>query len=100
MKPGRGAAAPRLFQRKGRPMKNRNPSVHSSLLALVGGYMLYITWHLLREQGDTGMAPGIRTLFMILFAAAGIGTLVYAGWIWKKDQEKQKEEREEKGKEK
>ncbi len=75
-------------------MDKRNPNIHSSLLALVGGYLLYLSWSLLQDYraGSDGMPPWAQILFTILFAAAGIAILIYAGWVWKKGQKKKEEE--------
>lgn len=72
-----------------------NHNTHSILLALVGGYMLYIAWELISRMrsGSDEMAPAAAMTFGILFAAAGIAVIFYAWKVWKdgKTREKQSE---------
>ncbi len=65
-------------------MNNRN--IHSILLALVGGYMLYGGYHLLENMrsGKDEMSPALYAVLIALFALAGAGVLVYAWIVWRK----------------
>lgn len=63
-------------------MKKNNYQAHATMLAVVGGYMLYIAWHLFENMTSDApdMAPGIAVALIIAFVLAGGGVLVYA---WK-----------------
>lgn len=75
----------------------------SSLMALVGGYLLYTAYEIYDGMKTSSMAPGLSIFFIILFVVAGLGVLVFAWTIWKrgkegKDQEeKQRTENDMKG---
>ena len=69
-----------VCRKRGMPVKN--DKIHASLLVLVGGYMLYIAYHLL-ENMRSGSVDMSRAMFAVLigaFAAVGIAILAYA---WK-----------------
>ncbi len=62
----------------------KKPSVHSIMLALVGGYLLY-TAYLLFDKLRTGaqeMPFGLAVAAIVLFGLAGIGVLWYAYKIY------------------
>lgn len=63
-----------------------NSSVHATLLAAVGGYVLYLAWILFCKYRDqTGeMPPVLNILAIIVFALGGLGTLYYAWIIYRK----------------
>ena len=61
-------------------------SGRSSLLALAGGYVLYLAYELydsIRKGTDT-MPRAVTILFIVFFAVAGIAVLVYAAQIWRR----------------
>lgn len=64
-------------------MKNKN--THAMLLALVGGYILYIAYHLLENllSGVNDMPQGAAIAAIAVFAAGGIAVLLYAWKCWK-----------------
>ena len=64
----------------------------SSLMAIAGGYVLYLAYELLKSLIDnerTTMPRVVQILAIIFFAAAGISLLVFAWKIWKKGREDQ-----------
>ena len=64
----------------------------SLLYALVGGYLLYTAYELLRNRINnvqTTMALWLAILFIVLFTGVGVTLLVYAWKIWKKGREDQ-----------
>ena len=64
----------------------------SLLYALVGGYLLYTAYELLRNRINnvpTTMALWLAIVFIVLFTGVGITLLVYAWKIWKKGREDQ-----------
>ena len=65
----------------------------STLIGVVGGYLGYLAWQLFDERGntDTAMTPAARIIFIVLFAAAGIGLIVYAWKLWKRALREEKE---------
>ena len=64
----------------------KNDKIHSSLLTLVGGYLLYIAYHLLENmrKGSADMSRAMFTVLIAAFALAGIAILVYAWIIWRR----------------
>lgn len=72
-------------------MKNHN--THSALLALVGGYMLYIAYELISRMrsGSDEMSPAAAILFGALFAAAGVAVILYAWKVWKNGKTREKQ---------
>ena len=66
----------------------------SSLLGIVGAYLLYTAYELFEGRGDpnTTMTPAIRILFIAFFALAGAAILVYAWRVWKNSGKEEKEE--------
>ena len=73
----------------------KNEKIHSMLLGLVGGYLLYLAWDLYEKYRDKAgeMAPALNIVFIIIFALGGLGTLYYAWVIYRKDR-KETEEKE------
>ena len=70
----------------------------STLLGVVGAYLIYLAYQLFegRAETDTAMTPAARIAFIVFFAIAGAAVLVYALNVWKKskdeDEEKPKED--------
>ena len=71
-------------------MKNKN--THAMLLTLVGGYILYIAYHLLENllSGVNDMPQGAAVAAIVVFAVAGIAVLLYAWRCWKEAKEEAK----------
>jgi len=64
----------------------------SSLMAIAGGYVLYLAYELLNSlinNERTTMPRVLQILAIVFFAAAGISLLVFAWKIWKKGREDQ-----------
>ena len=61
-----------------------NEKTRSGLLALAGGYVLYLAWEMFADlrDGKTDMGPGMAYAFIALFAVAGIAVITYAARIW------------------
>ena len=70
----------------------------STLLGVVGAYLVYLAYQLFegRAETDTAMTPAARIAFIVFFALAGAAVMVYAVIVWKKSM---KEEEQEKPKE-
>ena len=77
-----------------------NDSTRSSLLALAGGYLIYLAWGLYADMrdGKTEMAPALNIAAIALFTIGGIAVIVYASRMWllsrraEKDGKKNREE--------
>ena len=72
-----------------------NPNTgRSSIFAVVGGYLLYLSYELLKSlinHEPTVMPQFLQILVIVLFAGAGITLIVFAYIFWKKgrvDQDK------------
>lgn len=63
----------------------KNPQTHALLLTLVGGYVLYIAYHLFENlQSGSGDMPVPAAIAAIaVFAAAGVGVLLYAYKVYR-----------------
>lgn len=71
-------------------MKNKN--THAMLLMLVGGYILYIAYHLLENllSGADDMPLSAAIAAIAVFAVGGIAVLVYAWKCWKEAKKEEK----------
>jgi len=68
----------------------------STLFGVVGAYLVYLAYGLFRDRADpnTTMTPAVRILFMVFFALAGVGLVVYALIVWKRAMEEEKNEKQ------
>lgn len=80
-------------------MNMQNEKIHSIMLALVGGYLLYLAYQLFdKYRTGTEEMPGIVFILAIaVFAAGGIGTML---WAWRIYRQQRNDEREKSEKEK
>ena len=71
----------------------KNQSTHALLLALVGGYILYIAWHLLDNLlfGMQDIPQAVAIAAIAVFALAGIAVLIYAWRTWQSTKKKDDE---------
>ena len=71
----------------------KNQSTHALLLALVGGYILYIAWHLLDNllSGMQDIPQAVAIAAIAVFALAGIAVLIYALRTWQSNKKKDDE---------
>ena len=72
-----------------------NGKTRSSLLGIVGAYLLYTAWELWQDWGnpDTSMTTPARVVFIALFVLAGAALLVHAVRVWRvsgREEENQK----------
>ena len=70
-------------------MKGKYSSnVHATLLAAVGGYLLYLAWTLFEKYRDKAgeMEPALNILAIVVFILGGLGTLCYAWYIYRQGQ--------------
>ena len=72
----------------------KKESIHSMLLGLVGGYLLFLAWELLDKyrSGSGEMPDAVFIAAIALFTAGGIGVLIYAWIIYRKQREQEKGE--------
>ena len=70
-----------------------NSGVHATLLAAVGGYLLYLAWVLLGKYRDQAgeMPPALNILAIVVFTLGGIGTIAYAWTVYHKGKKKESE---------
>ena len=70
-----------------------NPNTgRSSIFAVVGGYLIYMAYEILRDMINdvpTTMSRFLRILVIILFTGMGITLLFFAWRFWKKGREDQ-----------
>ena len=70
-----------------------NPNTgRSSIFAVVGGYLIYMAYEILRDMINdvpTTMSRFLRILVIILFTGIGITLLFFAWRFWKKGREDQ-----------
>lgn len=62
----------------------RNESVHSLMLALVGGYLLYLAYQLFDKlrTGADEMPLWLAVVAIVFFVLAGLGVLLFAWKVW------------------
>ena len=90
-----GVTRDHACRKRGLPVKN--DKIHSSLLTLVGGYLLYIAYHLLENmrKGSADMSRAMFTVLIAAFAGMGIGVLFYAWKIWRRSKADEGDDRPE-----
>lgn len=73
-----------------------NGKARSSLFGVVGAYLVYLAYGLYRDgtASDTTMSPAVRILFMVFFAAAGVGLIVWALVLWKRAMDEENHEKQ------
>ena len=72
-------------------MNNKNTG-RSSILALAGGYLLYLAYEMLKSllaNEPTTMPRALQITVIVLYTGIGIAVLVYAWKVWKKGREDQ-----------
>lgn len=71
--------------------------LRTSLLALAGVYLVYLAWEMLNtmRKGETEMQPWLSIVFISFFSLAGIGIMIFAWRVWRKEKEKGPEEEKE-----
>ncbi len=74
-----------------------NERTHASLLALAGGYIIYLAYEILRDHlnGEGGMSDAIAILSVTVLFLGGLGALYYAWRVYrqsKKPEEQQKDD--------
>lgn len=80
-----------------------NSGVHSTLVAVVGAYILYIAWQLFdKYRNNAGEMPPVWNITaIIVLGIGGLGTLYYAWRVYsqgKKAEEHDNEEENDQGK--
>ena len=72
-----------------------NPNVHSTLLALVGAYVLSIAWDFFADlrEGTTTMSRGLTAGLAVFFALAGLFVILYAWKVWRDGKKEKPEEK-------
>ena len=75
-------------------MNLQNEKVHSMLLALVGGYLLYLAYQLFEKYrtGTKEMPDVVFILAIIVFLVGGIGIFCYAWRIYRKSSKEDQEQ--------
>ena len=73
-----------------------NSNVHATLLAAVGGYILYIAWSLFEKYRDNSgeMPPVLNIIAIIVFAIGGLGTVYYAWTVYRKGKKEESEKKD------
>ena len=69
-----------------------NNTGRSSIMAVAGGYIIYLAYELLKNLIDnvaTTMPRAVQILAIVFFAGAGVSLLVLAWKTWKKGREDQ-----------
>ena len=63
----------------------------ATLLALAGGYMIYLAWDIWHtwQNGGTTMAGWTGILFAVFFLAAGVAVLIFAWKVWRKSRKEE-----------
>ena len=68
--------------------EDMNPNTtRSTLLAVVGGYLIYLAYSLAKDlinQAPTDLPPALMIVIIVLFSLSGIGIIIYAWTEWQK----------------
>ena len=76
-----------------------NPNMNRSMLmGVVGGYLIYLAYELIRDMINgvaTQMPKALTIIVAVLFAGIGAGLVVFAWKLWKKGREGREEDRTE-----
>jgi len=74
----------------------KNQSIHATLLALVGGYILYLAYQIFDalRLGKDEMPFALAVAAVVFFVLAGLGVLFYAWKVWQASRREEKEEDE------
>ena len=72
-----------------------NAKNRSTLLGVVGAYLIYLAWQLFDGRGetDTTMAPAVRIIFTVFFVLAGAAILIYAVRVWRSSGKEEEQEK-------
>jgi threonine/homoserine/homoserine lactone efflux protein len=64
----------------------KNEKTHSTLLALVGGYVLFLAYQIWDNyrNGAGEMPDYMYIIVIILLALGGLGAIYYAWMVWRK----------------
>ena len=79
---------------EGRRLCLNNGKTRSSLLGIVGAYLIYIAYELWQDLGntETTMTTPARIVFMALFVLCGAALLVYAVIVWRRAEDQKEED--------
>jgi hypothetical protein len=71
----------------------RNDNVHATLLAAVGGYILYLAYRILENfrGGAKEMPDFLYVIVIAVMALGGIGTIWYAWTVYARGRKAEKE---------
>jgi Na+-transporting NADH:ubiquinone oxidoreductase subunit NqrD len=77
----------------------KNEKIHSTLLALVGGYLLFLAYQLFEKYrtGTKEMPDAVFILAIVVFSVAGIGVIIWAWKIYRKQREEEQKNDENPG---
>lgn len=76
----------------------RGNSTHATLLAVIGGYLIYMAYQMVRDtlSGASAMSLTTTIIFAGIMALCGLGVIGYAVYTWranaKASEEAEKEE--------
>lgn len=62
----------------------KNERIHSTLLGVVGAYLIFLAYQLFEKRADASMPPALRIVIIAFFGLAGAAVIVYAFLVWKK----------------
>ena len=70
----------------------KNEKLHSTLLALVGGYVLFLAYDIFNKykSGAKEMSDALYIIIIIIFSLGGIAVLYYSWRVYKKSLREEK----------
>ena len=76
----------------------KNEKIHSMLLGLVAGYVLFLAWELFDKYraGSDEMPGPVFIIAIAVFTLGGLGTIWYAWKVYQKGKKAEAEKEEEK----
>jgi len=64
---------------------SQNNSTHATLLAVIGGYLIYMAYEMVQNTltGKSTMSMTTTVIAALIMALAGLGTIAYGVYTWR-----------------
>lgn len=74
----------------------RGDSTHATLLAVIGGYLVYMAYQMVRDtlSGASSMSLSLTLLLAGLMAVCGLAVIGYGVWMWRANVKAARKEQE------
>lgn len=64
----------------------RNNSAHATMIAVIGGYLIYLAYQMVRDtlSGASSMSMTTTVILAGIMALCGLGVIAYGIWVWRR----------------